>query len=179
MIIALTYLSLICGGLLVLILALGIVGGLDFDVELDLDSEAGTEAGGGVGLVKGGLAFLSVGAWTVKLLLVASANPVVAVVSGVAAGAVAVYLMAGAVNWMLRQEENVNWTARDALFQPGQVYLRIPATGEGIVKVNVRGGMRELKARSTDGADIPTGAAITVDDLAPDGILLVSQAPGS
>ena len=107
-------------------------------------------------------------------MLSASANPVVAIVSGVAAGAVAVYLMRVIVGWMLGYEENVNWKPRDAIFQRGRVYLRIPAGGEGIVNVNVKGGMRELKARSTDGGEIPTGAPVTVDELAADGTLLVS-----
>ena len=146
MIIALTYLSLVCGGLLVLILLLGIIGGLDLDVDLDFDSDTDTESGGGVGIIKGGLAFLSIGSWTVKLLLVASTNPVVSIVAGVAAGAVAVYLMTLAVNWMLGQEENVNWTARDAVFQPGQVYLRIPSTGR-----RYREGERQGRHAGTQG----------------------------
>ncbi len=176
MIIVLTYISLICGGLLVLLLLLGILGGLDLDVDLDFDGDTGAETGGGVGIVKAGLAFLSVAAWTMKMLLATSTLPIIAVLSGVAAGAVAVYVMTRAVHWMLGQEENVNWTFRDALYQPGQVYLRIPAAGEGIVKVNVKGGMRELKARSTDGHELPTGTPIVVDDLSTDNVVLVSSA---
>ncbi len=176
MIVILTYISLVCGGLLVLLLLLGMLGGLDLDVDVDFDGDAGAETGGGVGIVKAGLTFFSVAAWTTKMLLTTSTVPVVAVLSGVAAGVVAVYLLTRAVNWMLGQEENVNWTSRDALYQPGQVYLRIPAAGEGIVKVNVKGGMRELKARSTDGKDLPTGTPIVVDDLSADNVVLVSSA---
>ena len=173
MIITLTYISLICGGLLVLLLLLGIIGGLDLDIDLDADTSS---AGGGVdvGLVKGGLTFLSIGSWTAKLILLSTANPVTAIVSGVAAGAVAVYLMKKVVRLLLRQEENVNWMAEDAILQPGRVYLRIPATGEGIVRVSVKGGMREFKARSAEGTELPTGTPILVDDLGTDGALLVS-----
>ncbi|MBB4078576.1 hypothetical protein GGR28_001189 [Lewinella aquimaris] len=174
MIIALTYISLISGGLLVLILLVGILGGLDFDVDFDLDSSTQADGGVGVGIVKGGLTFLSVGSWVVKLLLLASANPVVAIVSGVGAGAVAVYLLSFLVNWLLSYEENVNWSPEDALMQSGQVYLRIPDAGEGIVTVNVKGGMRELRARSSTGTSIPTGVSVFVDDFTSEGILLVS-----
>lgn len=173
MIVVLTYISLVCGGLLVLLLLLGIVGGVDLEVDLDVDAaEASVDPG--VGLVKGGLTFLSIGSWTAKLILLASANPTVAIVSGVAAGAVAVYLMKLVFRLLLRQEANVNYTVQDALYQPGRVYLRIPARGEGLVQVEVKGGMREFKARSTKDQDIPTGASIQVDELGPDGSVLVS-----
>ncbi|CAH0999638.1 hypothetical protein LEM8419_00938 [Neolewinella maritima] len=177
MILVLTYISIICGGLLVLLLLLGIIGGLELDFDLDLDSDTDAAGGMDVGVVKGGLTFLSIGSWTAKLILLSSTNPVLAVVSGVAAGAVAVYLMKWVVWTLLQQEENVNWTVDDALLQPGQVYLRIPATGEGIVRVSVRGGMREFKARSAAGEEIATGTPILVDELGVDGILLVSPQP--
>lgn len=178
MIIALTYISLICGGLLVLILLLGIFSGLDLDLDLDFDGADQSDVGMGFGVVKGGLTFLSVGAWVVKLVLLASVNPVVAVVAGAAAGAVAVYLLSKLVTYLLRYEENVNWSIEDAVLKPGKVYLRIPAGGEGIVQVQLKGGVREFKARSTDGADIPTGAAVFVDDLGTDGLVLVSREAG-
>ena len=146
---------------------------MDFDFDLDVDSEVETDAGVSMGLVKGGLTFLSVGSWVIRILLLSSANPVVAIVSGAAAGAVAVWIMSKMLQFMLRQEENVNWSVEDTLLRPGQVYLRIPAAGEGIVKVNVKGGMRELKARSADGNDLPTATPIIVDNLTPEGVLLV------
>ena len=172
MIAVLTYISLICGGLLVLLLLLGIIGGLDLDVDLDVESDASADPG--VGLVKGGLTFLSIGSFTAKLILLSSADPVAAIVAGLAAGAVAVYLLRTVFKLLLRQEENVNFSPQDALFQPGKVYLRIPASGEGLVQVKVKGGMREFKARSTDEQDLPTGSPIQVDDLGPDGSVLVS-----
>ena len=178
MIIALTYISLICGGLLVLILLFGIIGGLDLDVDLDFDGADQSDVGMGFGVVKGGLTFLSVGSWVVKLVLLSSVNPVVAVVAGAAAGAVAVYVLSKLVTYLLRYEENVNWSVEDAVLKPGKVYLRIPAGGEGIVRVQLRGGEREFKARSTNGGDIPTGASIFVDDLTADGLVLVSRDAG-
>ena len=177
MIVALTYISLICGGLLVLLLLLGIVGGMDLDFDLDFDGADQTDVGIGVGLVKGGLTFLSIGAWVVKMLLLASANPVIAIVTGVASGAIAVYLMTYIVAQMMRLEENVNWDIKDTLLKSGRVYLRIPATGEGIVRINLKGGTREFKARSSAGEELPTGVPVIVDDFSGDGVVLVSREP--
>jgi hypothetical protein len=41
------------------------------------------------------------------------------------------------------------------------------------VRVNLRGGIREFKARSSLGMEIPTGTSIIVDDLGPDGCVHV------
>lgn len=174
MIVLLTYISLIAGGLLVLLLLIGIIGGLDLDFDLDADAGGSSDVGVGVGFVKGGLTFLSIGSWVLKMLLLASTHPIVAVVGGVAAGAVAVYLMIVVVNYLMRYEENVNWNAGDAVYRSGKVYLRIPPAGEGIVRINVKGGLREFKARSTGGVELPTGTSVTVDDLGPEEVLLVS-----
>lgn len=170
MITVLTYIALVSGGLLVLILLAGIIGGLDLDTDMDLESDPGS---GGVGLVKAGLTFLSIGSYAMKLTLVASANPVLSLLSGLAAGAVAVYLLGMVLRLLLSQEENVNWSAEDAVSRSGDVYLRIPGTGEGIVRIPLSGGIREFKARSGSEEDIPTGTPVTVEGCTPEGILLV------
>ncbi|WP_116107769.1 hypothetical protein [Lewinella sp. IMCC34191] len=174
MITLLTYLSLITGGLLVLLLIMGIIGGMDLDMDIDADTEGEASPGmGGVGIVKATLTFLSIGSWTMRIMLITSSNPLLSLLAGVAAGAVAVYLLSLVVSWLLGQEADVNWQAEDALRQKGTVYLRIPAGGEGIVRVEVKGGLRELKARSTQKAVIPTGTLITVEECTDDGVVLV------
>lgn len=155
----LTYISLVAGGILILLLLLSILAGLDLDIDLP-DTDAG-----GLGLVKGGLTFLSVGAWTVKLVLVTSTNPALAFVIGIVAGLVAVLVLAWVLGFLLKQQEEVNWQASDALFQPGKVYLRIPEQGTGLIHVTVNGARRELKAKSASGKILPTGTSILVDDL--------------
>lgn len=164
----LTYTSLIAGGLLVLLLVAGLIGGLDLDIDLD----GGTD--GGVGYLKGGLTFISIGSWVVKLILATSASPLVAFAAGIIAGSFAVFLLIKFMNFLLSQQSEVNWEVRDALFETGQVYLRIPANGTGIVRVNIRGGNRELKARSQAGEILPTGLKVRVEDVEDD-ILVVSR----
>jgi len=168
MILILTYIALICGGLLLLLLLLSILGGLDLDLDLDVDAD-------GLGAVKSVLTFFSIGAWVVRLVLISEANPVLAFVVGAAAGAVGVYVLSLILKFLLSQQSNVNWSVHDAIMEQGTVYLRIPAGGEGLVRVNVKGTKRELKARSNATEDIPTGAPIVVDEIDEDGVVRVSS----
>ena len=169
MILTLTYISLVCGGLLVLLLLLSILSGLDLDLDIDTD-------GDGLGIVKGVLTFFSVGAWVVRLVLLTETNPVMAFLVGGAAGAVGVWLLSVLLRFLLSQQENVNFSPREAVMEQGTVYLRVPAGGEGIIRVNIRGAKRELKARSNEAEDIPTGASIRVEDVGEDGVAVVSPA---
>jgi membrane protein implicated in regulation of membrane protease activity len=167
---ALTYVSLISGGLLVLILLASIIGGLDWDFELD---GAGDDGGGGY--LKPALTFISIGSWVVKIVLTTSANPFLAFVAGGLAGGLAAFLLIRFLRFLLAQQSEVNWSAEDALFASGTVYLRIPEAGTGIVRIKLRGGEREFKARSVGKEEIPTGTDITVEGLEED-LLIVRPA---
>jgi len=161
MIATLTWISLITGGLLVLLLLLSILGGLDLDIDVgstDVDS-----GGGGLGIVKGLLTFLSVGSWVAKIMMTGEDQPFIAAAVGTVAGLAAFALLHWMLKALMRNEANVNWEMSDALFQEGTTYLKIPAKGTGIVRVNINGSMRELQAKST-GPEIPTGTAIRVVD---------------
>jgi len=176
MITILTYIALTCGVILVTLLVLSIISGLelDFDVDFDLgDGDADVDGGGGLGVIKGVLAFFSLGSWVVKLFLISQVDPVLAFVGGAAAGAVGVWVLSMILKFLLSQQANVNWSPEDALMEQGTVYLKIPAKGEGIVHIPVRGRKRELKARSADEKEIPTGTPVIVEDLGPDGTIVV------
>lgn len=168
MIVILTYIALICGGLLLILLLLSIIGGLDLDLDLDVDAD-------GLGAVKSVLTFFSIGSWVVRLVLISEANPILAFGVGAAAGAVGVWVLSLILKFLLSQEANVNWSVHDAIMEKGTVYLRIPAGGEGLVRVNIKGTKRELKARSNATEDIPTGAPIVVEEIGGDGVVRVSE----
>ncbi len=170
MITILTYISIVAGGLLVLMLLLSMISGLDLDAELDLDAD------GGAGWLKSGLTFISVGAWTVRVILLADFNLYVAIIGGGVAGAISIYLLSLVVRLLLRQESNVNFSIQEAVWQSGKVYLRIPAAGEGLVNVDIRGGRRQFKARSADGEVLPTGTRIRVESVE-DGVAVVIREP--
>lgn len=160
----LTYISLATGGLLILLMLLSLLGGLDLDLDFgDTDIESGD--GGGFGALKGGLTFISVTSWVIKLILATNQNPWIAVAIGVIAGTAALWLLSYIFKLLLSNEENVNWEMTDTIHQEGRVYLRIPAQGEGIVHINVKGATRELKAKTNSKQEIKTGETVLVTDL--------------
>jgi len=170
----LTWISLISGGMLIILLLLSLLGGLDLDFDVDADVETDTDTGN-IGIVKGLLTFVSIGSWVVKLVLAVDQNPVVAFSGGIVAGLVAVFLLNAVLHFFLSNQANVNWSHSEALYQEGKVYLKVPAIeGEGIVQVKIKGALRELKAKTNEDFDIPTGSLVIVEDIIDD-IAIVSQ----
>lgn len=115
----LTWVSIITGGFLIFLLLFSIVGGLDLEVDVDVgatsvDSDADA---GGIGLIKGGLTFISVSTWIMKISLATSQEPWIAVVIGVFSGIIAFMALNYLFRFLIRNEENVNWTMEDARSQ--------------------------------------------------------------
>jgi len=163
----LTWVSIIAGGVLILMLLLSLIGGLDIDVDADLGSaDADSAGGGGLGVIKGVLTFISVTSWVVKILLATQKHPGIAIGIGVLTGLAALFLLNYLIVTLLKNDSNVNYTMEDALYQTGTVYLKIPSgSNSGIVHVNVKGAKREMKAKSFDGKEIETGSAIDVMNI--------------
>lgn len=160
MITILTWISLIAGGVLILLMLISLIGGLDLDfdvgsTEVDADS-------GGLGVIKGFLTFTSVSSWVIKLLLVSQKSPAVAIIIGIISGLLAFWLLSYIFKLLLKNEENVNWSMHDALFSKGTVYLKIPPGGSGIINVEINGATRELKAKSNSDQEIKTGSDIVI-----------------
>lgn len=165
----LLYISLITGGILFLSLILSLVAGLDLDFDVDLDGD------GGVGYFKGGLAFISIGTYVVRTVLISSDNIYLAVGAGLLAGVITILILSAFLRWLISQQEEVNYSNEDALFQTGIVYLKIPKEGQGIIRVNIKGVEREFKATTKSGKDIPTGESIIVESVV-DNVAQVSLA---
>ncbi len=153
----LTWTSIFAGGILILLFLVSLIGGMDLDIDLESDTDAG-----GLGIVKGVLTFVSVASWVIKILLVSNKHPGMAIAVGVISGVLAFMLLNYLFKILLRNEENVNYSMSDALFESGEVYLKIPAKGSGIVNVNVKGATREMKAKSKDSKEIKTGSKVMV-----------------
>lgn len=162
MLIYLTYISIIAGGLLILLMLLSLIGGLDLDLDIG-DTDVETDAGG-LGLIKGALTFVSVTSWVMKTIIVTQESVWLAGAIGIIAGLVAVWLLSYFFRFLLQNQQNVNWEMSDAVYQEGKVYLRIPAGGSGIVHVTVKGAVRELKAKTRGERDIPTGDTVLITD---------------
>ena len=163
MIAILTWVSIFSGGLLILLFLLSFVGGLDFETEVG--SADGDGDAGGIGIIKGLLTFISVGSWVMKILIGSEQNPAVAAGVGVISGLIAFLILSQLFKLLLRNQENVNWSMEDTMFAKGEVYLRIPANGNGIVNVEINGVNREVKAKSKELKEISTGTPITVVDV--------------
>lgn len=159
MITILMWTSIVAGGLLVFLFLFSLIGGLDLDVDIDTDA-------GGLGLLKGVLTFVSVASWVMKILLVSDRHPGMALTVGVISGLFAFGLLNYLFKILLQNESNVNWEMNDALFAKGVVYLRIPVgEGSGIVNADIGGATRELKAKTKEQVEIPTGANVTVVEV--------------
>jgi len=168
MIEVLLWVSLISGGILVLLMIVSLVGGLDLDVDVDLDGGGDADSSaGGIGLVKGALTFISVSTWVMKMMMTSSnGNVGIALIVALISGALAFWILNKLFVTLLSNEENVNFNINDALHANGEVYLRVPESGgSGIVNVEVKGAIRELKAKSAASIEIPTGTPIVIVDI--------------
>jgi len=173
MITILTWIAIISGGVLILLLLLSIVGGLDLDFDLpghaDIDVHGDADGAGGLGILKGGLALLAVGAWVARIVMLAEKHPVLALVMGLLTGLVTAWLLNLMMKFLLANDAYVNWSAEDALMEEAKVYLRIPAqTGYGLIKVDIKGATRELKAVSADQTEIATGDRVVIQSVKDD-----------
>ena len=164
MIAILTWVSIIAGGILVLLLLLSLLGGLDIDVDIETGGGGTDTSAGGIGLMKGGLTFLSIGSWVMKILMVSEQGKTISITAGVLSGLLAFAILNYIFNLFINNQENVNWKMSEALFQKGTTYLKIPADGEGLVLIDIRGASRELKAKSKNGKEIKTGESVIVVD---------------
>lgn len=159
------WVSVISGGLLILLLLLSIIGGLDFDMDIG-SSDIETDSSG-IGAFKGLLTFVSSCTWVMRVLFVTGKHPGVAIGIGIAVGLVCFFILNYMMRVLLKQDSNINWEMNDAMFKNGEVYLKIPAdaSGNGIVQININGALREIKARSANNIEIKTGDAVTVTDI--------------
>lgn len=155
----LTYISIISGTLLTIMLLLSIFTGIDTEFEIDgLDSD--------FGIVKSILSFLAIGGLTARMLLADGWSMFGALASSVISGAIAVFILALLFRELLKNQANVNWSMDEAIGKTGKVYLRIPPKGSGLVMINLKGIDRELIAYSNVDVEIPTGHEIVVVDAA-------------
>lgn len=173
MVTILTWISIFAGGLLVLLMLLSLLGGLDLDIDVG-GSEIDTD-GSGIGFVKGFLTFISVGSWVMKIMVGSEQNPAIAAAIGVVAGLAAFWLLSKVFKLLLRNESNVNWSMDDALFSDGEVYLKIPKDGSGLVTVEINGVNRELKAKSSNDNELSTGTKISVISVEGEYVVVTSE----
>lgn len=166
------WISIFCGGLLVILMLLSIAGGLDLDLDADLD---GGDGDTGFGTVKSMLTVLSVGSWMTKIIIASGMNLTVALIGGITSGLIVMWIFIWMFKFFMKQQKEVNWVLEDAIGQVARVYLKIPKEGSGIIQVELAGSKRELKARSTGGREFATGSEVLVVSMDEDSVFSVTD----
>lgn len=155
------------GAILLLLLLSSLAGG-DADAEVDLD------VGGGAFTLKGILAFLTFFGLG-GLIVLRSGMPVwLATLVGLGVG----YAMMSTIALLLARLRGLDTDGgrrREQLVgQEGEVYLRVPASGQGAGRIQVRQGARLVEVEAlTKGPTIPSGARARIVEVLGEGSVLV------
>lgn len=159
----------IAGGLMVLLLLVSMLSGVDMDFDGDFDFDSGDADidgdinGGGLGLVKSVLTFISVGSFTARAIALNSTwSWWMAMTAGVISGLAGVIILGMLLKLLLNQQEEGNYAFWDAEGKTGKVYVSIPKNGFGKVTVDINGAYRELPAKSDSGKAISSGKKVMV-----------------
>lgn len=126
------------------------------------------------------IAFFAFFGWSGVLALNNHLNVWMAVVLASIAGLAAMFVVAYMIYKFAQLEQSGTLNLYNALDQPGEVYLTIPAEGSGIGKVHLKvdGRIRELDA-ITQGEILKTGAQVKVVEIMDGNILKVESVPES
>ncbi|MBS1415735.1 MAG: hypothetical protein HPY94_01185 [Clostridia bacterium] len=160
----------------------GLAGGADFDGDAGFDggSDLAQSDLGAFGMKLLGMrsitAFLCIFSWigyTCAYLM----DWWWAVLIGVGAGLVASFLVAFLMTMVEKTQTDGTTNIRRAVGSSAEVYLRIPAERSGTGKINVivQERMVEVNAVTDEKEDIPTGAAVIVDSVVSDGLVVVKK----
>lgn len=155
-----SYIALVSGSILALLMLLSILGGLDLDVDID-GGDTDVDAGG-LGLIKSGLTFITFASWVAYIMLSASINPILTLFASLAVGALTVFILAWFLKFLLGLQSDVNWDFHQAQGKSAKVYLKIPKDGKGIIQVDINGVTREINALSSENKEISTGSEVLV-----------------
>jgi len=144
----------------------------DFDGDFDADIEAGsmadaTETVAAFKLlsIRAVLAFCTLFFWASGVYLQKGMGVHLAMLLGLAWGAVAFVLAALLVNWMKKLAESGTPKLSTAVGTRGSVYMDIPAGGTGKVRVMVSGAVTMVAARVTNGAALRQGDPVRVTQV--------------
>lgn len=177
------------GAILVLRVILMVIGlgdsddVLDMHTEVDMEPDAGLDAGDGHGP---GFNFFSIqsisGFFTMfglvgMGLLQVNATELWSLVGALAAGTFTAWSTGMIFLNMRRLHSEGTLVIENAVGEQGTVYLTIPEQGTGSVTVAVQGALRTLDAMSQNGQRIPTGSVVKVVGVTAGKILVVTADP--
>ncbi len=173
--------SIIFSVLFVIQFVLSLIG-LDFDTDADIDipsdspdSGFGLETDFTIFSVRSIIAFFTFFGWAGVLVLRSGGSTGAAIGFACLSGFSAMLLVGYMMYLFSKLTEEGNLDINEALFNTGEVYLKIPANKEGYGKVHLKinGSLRELDAITTEGETLPTGSQVRVIEVLEDNLLLV------
>lgn len=149
------------GGIILLFRLVLMIVGLDHPVDAHVDGDAGGQAL----TIQGISSFLTMfGAVGYSLFHGGVLTGAVAIVAGLGAGALAMWVMHKIFRGMLRLQSSGTVSIFAAIGSEGTVYLTVSKEG-GRVQIDFANRLREFEAVSADGASIPTGTPIRVQGV--------------
>lgn len=147
------------------------------DLDMDMDGDYSLDADFTVFSTRSIIAFFTFFGWTGVLSLNAGASLMTTLIASSVSGSLAMVLV-GFLMWQFSKlDQDGNIDINDALFQTGEVYLRIPAKdkGQGKVHINIQGSLKEVDAITEATEAIPTGAFVRVVEVVDNRLLVVNQ----
>ncbi|MEQ9307113.1 MAG: hypothetical protein RJQ14_24580 [Marinoscillum sp.] len=152
-------------------------GDLDHDGSADFDVETDDGAGFQFFTIKNFVGFFTLFSWTGIACLDSGMSQGLTMVVSFGAGLVMMIIMAAVFYYFSKLTDSGNMSVKNAIGGIGEVYLPIRAGRENIGKVSIKvqGSLRELDAITDDKKDLPTGAVVTVVEIANNDTLIVTK----
>jgi membrane protein implicated in regulation of membrane protease activity len=102
-------------------------------------------------------------------------SPAVAIAGGAAAGLFTTWVIGKLFFGMKKLQSDGTLRLEKAVGHEGSVYLTIKAGSAGQVRISIEDRLRHLTAIAEDGAEIPTGARVSVVRVVDGGTLVVKK----
>lgn len=157
----------------------------DADVDVDTDSDGielddpDTDVDGGFHLftVRGIVAFFAVMGWTGLALMKGGVETWISVLVSFAAGSIALVLMALAMRWFSRLQNDGTMDIRNALGVAGTVYITVPPARSERGKVNIvlQNQLGEFDAVTDEETPLKYGTEIVVIGISGTNTLVVKK----
>lgn len=154
------------------------VGISDVDTDVDVDANVdGLDDAGAMHLlsIRNIVYFLLGLGWAGVSLWGTIANRLVLAIVAIVVGCLFVAIFLFLFRQMMKLQHNGAFDINDAMGKTVDVYLRIPASGQGIGKVQVsfNGSVQEIDAKTDGDTLIPSGAKVRVIEVLNNRVLLV------
>ncbi len=154
--------------------------GLDFDTDADVDMDDASyslDPSFTLLSVRGIIAFFAFFGWTGVLALGNGFSTSMVLLMSLAAGLVAMTVVAYLMYFFHKLAEKGNADLNDLIYQDGTVYLTIPGRrkGRGKVHVTLNHSLREMAA-VTEGEELRTGRMVKIIEIIESNVLVVEPA---